>query len=164
LLLFPPGGGKDTAIGRTGRKYWRWLLALQMGLIVIIFFLGREPYKWFTIAFIFSLFATPLSHLDWIIDWLPNPRLRATTLFLVLLLPCISFAIGRQEAYLIKAGYSKLVVDVSRSKRTLKDEATKPVSYLGFIGGCYILFEGKTGQIVLVKQSDNLTLFLIPGK
>jgi hypothetical protein len=159
-----PGGGANTTVGRIGRKYWRLFLGLQVVVICMMAIYGPEPRKWIVVASLVALFSAPLSHLEFLIERIPNPRARMTSLFLVLLLPGIAFAFGRQEAYLIKSGHPNQTVDIKRSNLPLSEDATKPVAYLGFVGGTYILYETKTEQLVLVKQQDNSQLYLTPRK
>lgn len=167
LLVSPkitPGGGADTTIGRIGRKYWRLFLGLQVVIICMVAIYGPEPRKWIVVAALVSLFSAPLSHLEFLIERIPNPRARMTSLLLVLLLPGIAFAFGRQEAFLIKSGHPNQTVDIKRSNLPFLEDATKPVAYLGFVGGTYILYETKTEQVVLLKQHDKSQLFLTSRK
>lgn len=158
---FPPGGGRASKVGMFGQKYWRWLLALQLCITVIVAIYWPEPVKWFFVAGLVSSFSTFFAHLQKLIEVVPNPRVRATALFLVLLLPSISFAYGRQQAFLVKTGTSKQFVDVVRSRLAIASDEKNPVAYLGFLGSVYVLRETKTGHLVLVKQRDDSPLFII---
>lgn len=159
----PSGGGNSSKVGQFGLKHWRWLLVLQICITVLVAIYAPEPGKWFVIAMLVSLFSTPLTHIEKLIEVIPNPRARNTTLFLVLLLPSISFAYGRQQAFLIKIGMSEQFVDVVRSKLPIASDEKNSVAYLGFLGSVYVLREAKTGQIVFVKQRDDSPLFLVPN-
>lgn len=158
----PPGGGSSSKAGQFGQKYWRWILALQIFITVLIAIYAPEPGKWFAVAMLVSFLSTPLTHIEKLIEVVPNPRARATTLFLVLLLPSISFAYGRQQAFLVKTGASEQNVDVARSKLPIASDEKNTVAYLGFLGSVYVLREAKTGQVVFVKQRDDSPLFLMP--
>lgn len=157
-----PGGGNDTPIGRFGLKYWRAIVAIQIITITLIAIFSPEPGKWFAVAVLISLLSTPFSHSDAIIELIPDPKLRSKVLFLVLLLPPISFAYGRLDAYLVKGGHPPRIVDVGRSKLELREEQDKRVAYLGRVGEIDVLFESLTGSIVLLKQSDETPLFITP--
>ena len=109
-----------------------------------------------------SLFSTALAHAEKLIELLPNPRFRATVLFMSLFLPTMGFALGRQQAYLVKTGAADQFVDVERSRLLLTAEGKNQVAYLGLLGNLYVLREGKTGHIVFVKQRDDSPLFLVP--
>lgn len=158
---FPPGGGNNSKVGMFGLKYWRLLVGLQIVIAALVAIYAPEPGKWFVVAMIVGLLGTPLTHVEMLIEIFPNPRVRATTMFLVLLLPAISFAYGRQEAYLVKTGASEQFVDIARSKLSLAGDDKSPVAYLGFLGNVYVLREGKTGQIVLVKPREDSPMFLV---
>lgn len=159
---FPPGGGNNTAVGRFGFKHWRLLLGAQIVLAVLVAIYAPEPGKWFVVATLMSLFSTPLTHIEKVIEIFPNPRARATVLFLSLFLPTMSFAYGRQQAYLVKTGAADHFVDIERSKLPLTGDGKDQVAYLGLLGNLYVLREGKTGHIVFVKQRDDSLLFLVP--
>ena len=157
----PPGGGSKSKVGMFGQKYWRWLLALLICIVVLVAIYGPEPGKWFAVAMLVSLFSTPLTHLEKLIEVVPNPRTRAMALLLVLLLPSISFAYGRHQAFLVKTGASEQFVDVVHSKLPIASDEKNPVAYLGFLGSVYVLREAKTGQVIFVKQRDNSPLFIV---
>lgn len=159
---FPPGGGNDTSIGRFGLRHWRLLLSLQIIVTVLVTIYAPEPGKWFVVALLVSLFSTALAHAEKLIELLPNPRFRATVLFMSLFLPTMGFALGRQQAYLVKTGAADQFVDVERSRLPLTAEGKNQVAYLGLLGNLYVLREGKTGHIVFVKQRDDSPLFLVP--
>ena len=158
----PVGGGNSTAIGNFGFKYWRALLSLQILLIALVVIFGKDPYRWFVVAVLFSLLSTALTHVDALVEILPNPQVRSTTLFLALLLPGLAFAQGRLQADNIKEGRTALFVDTSRSNLHFALDAKSPVVYLGFLNGTFVLFERKTGQIIFVKQKEDSPLTIGP--
>jgi hypothetical protein len=167
ILVSPnvtPGGGANTIVGRIGKKYWCLFLGLIVIAICMIAIYGPEPRKWLVVTALISLFSVPLSHLEFLVVRLPNPRTRLTMLTFALLLPGIAFGFGKQEAFSIKSGSPYQVVDVKRSNLPLTEDGKNPVAYLGFVGGTYIFYETKTGQVVLMKQQDNSQLYLIPQK
>lgn len=156
----PPGGGAGTAVGQFGIRHWRSMCALLAVAVVVLAVYGREPGKWLIVATMVSLFSIPLSHVDALIELMPNPRTRATLLWFFIFLPAAAFSGGRIEAFIVKAGRSPQIVDADRSMLPLVEDKEHRVAYLGFIGGTYLLFEEKTGQIVLVKQHSERPLFI----
>ena len=165
LLLssrLPPGGGSKTVVSQFGFKHWRIVFAGLILIIVLVAIFAPEPGKWFVVAALLALFSTPLSHISEVIELLPNPRIRTTVLFLSLLLPAMSFAYGRQEAHRVKTGSANYFVNVERSKLPLEFDEKSQVAYLGLLGDLYVLREGKTGNIVFLRQRSDMPLFLIP--
>jgi hypothetical protein len=156
----PPGGGRDTKIGVFGRKHWRGLLALLIIFASLIAQFGPEPNRWLIFAGLISLLSVPLSHVEKVIEIVPNPSVRAIALYLLILLPASSFAYGRLQAFFVQRGTPQQFVDVTRSKLPLVSDAKNPVAYVGLLGDIYVLREARTGEIVLVKQRDDLPLFL----
>jgi len=160
--FFPPGGGASSVIGKAGITHWRILVFGEVFLITVVYFFVPEPTKWLVIAMLAGPLSIPLTHLDKVIQFVPDPSTRATFLFLVVLLPPLSFAEGRQDAFKVKANSAAQFVDVSRSQLPLTSDEKNPVAYLGYLGNVYILRESKTGQIIIVKQHDDHPLFLSP--
>lgn len=158
----PPGGGAATTPGRFGRNHWRSLLSLNVLAILGLSLFGPDPQKWFLVGLLIAFFSTPLSHLELLIEIVPNPKWRNTSLFMLLLLPGLAFAHGHQQAFLVKAGLPERVVEITRSNLPLASDTKNPVSYLGFLGGTHILYEALSGQVVFLKQPDDALLFIIP--
>lgn len=160
--LLPSGDGNNTPIGQFGLKYWRLLVSIQIICIALLINFGQEPNKWFIISFLIAPLSIPLSHSKLVIDFIPDPKLRNIILFLVFLLPSISFAYGRFDAFLIKHDYSNRVVDVTRSKMDLKETKKKRIAYLGRVGETDIMYESLTGTIIFTKQVEDKPLFFTP--
>jgi hypothetical protein len=158
--VFAPGGGNQTAVGRFGFKYWRILVAGDLALLVAVVLLVPEPNKWYLICMFLPILSTPLTHVQSIIELIPNPRVRAVVLLHVLLLPCLSFAYGRVTAISLASGDAPLYVDVERSGLPLRSDLSAPVIYLGKLGETYVFLERKTGWIALVKPKDDVPLIL----
>lgn len=156
----PPGGGASSKVGQFGQKHWRWFVAIPICIAVAGAIYGREPWKWLAVAMLLSPLSIPLAHLEKLIEVIPNPHARHTTLYLLLLLPMMSFVHGRLDAFYVKTGASGQFVDVVRSKLPIENDENNRVAYLGYLGNVYVLREAKTGQLVLVKQSDDSPLFL----
>lgn len=157
----PPGGGADTKIGRFGRKYWRSLLAVHISVVVLIGIFGQAPEKWFVVASLASVLSVPLSHLAFFISVIPDPRIRGSVLFLLFLVAGMAFAYGRLDAHLAKTGFSPQVVDVTRSNLSLQSDKKKPVAYLGYVGGYFMLYESATGSVVIMKPKNDNAIFLL---
>ncbi len=157
--VLPPGGGANSVINRTGRKYWGTLLAILCITIVVTITYAPEPSKWYILAVLVTLFSTPLTHVPRIIELIPSPRVRAFGLLLLIALPALAFAQGRLRAYNITQGYAEHCVDLSRSALPPGPAASK-AAYLGYLGGMHVLREHPSGVIVFVKQKEDAPLYL----
>lgn len=155
----PPGGASDSGFRQFGLKHWRILVALNLVLIVLIIVFVPYESKWIVIASLISLLSVPICHLEYFISAIPNSKIRATILFLLLLLGGIAFAHGKIEAELIKTKGARQVVDVDRSKLKLKSNNQNPVSFLGYLAGYFVLYESATQNIVFIKGSDSIQIF-----
>ena len=159
---FPPGGGANTRLGRFGHKHWRFLVAVDLLLSVVIANFGSSPFRWFIVALLVGLLSTPLSHLNLTIAYLPNPRVRASILFLLLWIPCAAFAYGRIDAHLVKSGQGPLKVDAVRSLLPVTVGEKAPITYLGRLGEYFALYEATSQSVVFVKPKDDTPLFINP--
>ncbi len=95
---FPPGGGAQSRIRQLGRKHWQGLIIVNFLLVLISASFLPEPGKWFVVAVLVSFFSTPMTHLDYFIALIPNPRLRDTILYLLILTDALAFAFGNLDA------------------------------------------------------------------
>ena len=159
-----PGGGANSDIGKFGIKHWKWIVSLVFIVSVVILNFVPEPIKWVIFAAVVSTLGVGLTHIPILIELLPNPFVRARVLPLVVFLPIFAFAVGRTNAFDIKAGLPKIEVDVLRSNINMQVEANHPVAYLGYVDGCHFLYETCSGNVCIYKQNGNTVLFLNPRK
>ena len=157
---FPPGGGTQSRIGQLGRKHWQGLIIVNFLLVLISASFLPLPGKWFVVAVLVSFFSTPMTHLDYFIALIPNPRLRGTILYLLIITAALAFAFGNLDAHLAKTGYGKTIVDIERSKISLNTSESSLVMYLGFLGGYFVLYETTTDSLILVKEKGDAPLVL----
>jgi hypothetical protein len=136
--------------------------SIKIAAIVAVAIFFPEPGKWFVVAFLVSSLSSALHQVGALAKIVPDPPTRALTLYFLLLLPGISFAYGRVEAFLIKSDNPTRTVDIGRSKVALTATPKKPVAYLGYVGGNHVLYESVTGQVVFLKQKDENPLFIQP--
>jgi len=160
----PPGGGSGSSFGQFGLKHWRILVALNLVLIVLTIVFIPSQSKWLIVAILISFLSAPMSHIEYFISAIPNSQIRATVLFLLLLLGGFAFAHGKIEAEFIKTKGARQIVDVDRSKLKLKSDNQNPVSFLGYVAGYFVLYESATENIVFIKGSDSNQMFFHENK
>lgn len=160
ITHYPPGAGADTPIGRKLNKHRTWLAAslILIAANVAIFF--TRPEKWLVVAALIGPLSTGIGNLDSLIKVLPNAGMRYSILSVIVLLPIFSIYQGSRQAHDIKDNRPAQFVDVVRSKLPIESDEKHSVAYLGYLGNVYILREGKTGQLIFVKQRDDSPLFL----
>jgi len=158
-----PGGGADTAIGRFGRKNWRWLIGLVFfGIFLVVTFVP-SPWKWLLVATLSIPLPVPLTHSNFFITLLPSSQARATTLSFSVVLAILAIYFGAFNADQAKNGQGSTIVDVSRSKLSLQDDAKKPITYLGYVSGYFLLLETMTGTIVFLEPKGDTPVYLLPN-
>jgi hypothetical protein len=157
---FPPGGGAHSRIGQFVQKHEQRLIAVNILLVLISAFFLPVPGKWFVVTVLVAFFSMPMTDLDYFIALIPNPRLRGTILSLFISVAAAAFAFGNYDAHIVKTGYGKTIVDMERSKMSLRTSESSPVMYLGFIGGYFVLYETTTDSLILVKEKGDAPLVL----
>ncbi|WP_447860817.1 hypothetical protein [Nitrospira calida] len=84
--------------------------------------------------------------------------------FLLIFVAGMAFYYGTYNAHLARTGRDSMLVDVSRSKLSLQYDARKPVVYIGYVSGYFVLPESISGAIVFVKAKDDApALLLLPN-
>jgi hypothetical protein len=156
----PPGGGAHTRIKQFLYKHWPVPIAIYILLIVLSALYLPMPRKWFVVAFFVSLLGVPMTHLDYFIALIPNPRLRATILSTFILIAAMAFAYGNLDAHFAKTGYGRMIVDIERSELSLSSSENSSITYLGYIGGYFALYEAATDSFLLVKEKADAPLVL----
>jgi len=157
----PPGGGANTRVGQFGRRHWRGLLSANLLGIFLILFFAPEPDKWLFISIPIVFFATPLTHLDYIIELVPNPEIRSFVLSYVLFIATFVFYIGRLNGYNVLQGRAPLLVDVRASDLQLHSDDQHPISYVGHAGDCFVLYESIDSHLVILKADKVGALVLM---
>lgn len=160
--FLPPGGGANSTIGRFGLKHWRIIVAVDIIIVLAMALFLNQPEKWMAIAVFVSFLSTPLTHLDVFVALIPNPRARASILFLLIFVLGFAFAIGKSQAYAITHGRAAYLVDVQSSGIQLAVDASG-LSYVGYLADNFILYENDTKRIVFVKGKDRNLLVLKPN-
>ena len=159
---FPPGGAPQTPSILFVFKHWR--IFVIAGLIIIWGIGGytSSPNRWLIVAVLVGLLSVPLSHSEFIIRYIPNPRLRQGILFYILLIPPLAFHFGHDRADDVKKGRGPLTVDIVRSKLSLDVSENKPVTYIGHLGEYFALYEATSQSVALVKLKEDAPLFFKP--
>jgi hypothetical protein len=159
--LLPPGGGAETPIGRFGRRHWRLLLSLDMIAIALVGWFGPEPSRWFVMAFLMLPLATSLTHLEYFITLMPNPKVRAVMLEAPVLLAVMAFAAGRNNAFFLLRDGGPVLVDVAGSGLNLQSNKGHPVSYVGHLANFFIVYESATSHLVILRADKVDSLVLV---
>lgn len=158
---FQSGEGADTIIGRFGRTHWRQLAILDLVAILSVVLFGTEPLKWFLVAMLMIPLTVLPTHLDYFIELMPNPSVRASLLQFPLIIAALSFAQGRLQADNLLKGAGPLLVDVVGSGLQLKSDAAHPVSYVGHVADFFVLYDSAQSQVVLLNAQKVNSLALI---
>lgn len=145
-------------------NFWRAICGLLIiGAALVINYMP-EPANWFFATLLSIPLCLPLIHLRALVKALPNKDARTFAAVVIVLLPGLAFSFGRAEAYLVKTGTARLIVDVSRSNLALQGDMKNPPIYMGLLGETFVVFEPKTNSLVFIKQKGDSPLFLIARK
>lgn len=154
--ILPPGGGRDTPIGRALRRNWGWLALFWAANVIVVLVVGAEPWKWFALAMLISLLSTPLANTDAAMEAIPNDAVRSIVLFVILWCPGLAFANGRIDADYLKTGRAQNVIEASRLPLALqlRSTAQKPIMYAGRLGDRLAFYETLSKQLILVREDE----------
>jgi hypothetical protein len=148
----PPGGGKNTPVGRALNKYKRAIFSAALLLVVGLYFLRLPQYLPIFPFLAALLVAIPIGNLPQFQRLLPDEIRYSVVLFLCAL-PFLAFSVGESRA--------AEIVDGTRF-RFLVDAGLEPVvslRYVGHAGEEYFFYEPKIKAIVLIKRPDKPLVF-----
>jgi hypothetical protein len=81
---------------------------------------------------------------------------------LIVLIPIYAIDAGLEGASKAKRGEGTLFVDLSASASQLPVGPHQPVSYLGRLGDFFVVYEAKTGRLIIVRTDKVESLALVP--
>jgi hypothetical protein len=158
---FSPGEGQNTKIGRFGRRYWRVFLGLDIIAVIVLLIFVVDPVKWLFAAFMLGTpLASALSHFGFIIDLVPNPKIRLLIIFIILVLPILSYGWGNTDAVKIRTGRPERQVDVKNSVGDIANINETHLAYLGLAGNYHFLFSKLSDRVFIIKNDSVKILVL----
>jgi len=147
----PPGGGRETSIGRfLNKKWFTFILVVLWIFIVIYLFSNGEKDRW--IVWVIFAELTPTLFLFNIGLWreeIADAQLRFNLIQAFVLIPIISIATGKYDSELIKNNYRyKYVINTKiDSHQTIRNDTIK--------------FLGSTETKLFFSDLKNTTTFII---
>lgn len=149
----PPGGGRDTAIGRILNRFRSLIIFAYFAGTTALMIFGPET-KWLILP---MLFALPIYNVvkarGVLADILPHDSARSVVLYLLAVLPTWAYGHGRLEATSLLEGreYRYLASSTTEGiKIGNPDEAKTRVKYVGHVN-----------DYVFLLLPDNITLAII---
>jgi hypothetical protein len=159
----PSGGAANTPIGRAVNSNLRLLALLNLSAILAILVQIETPERWLCAALLTGFFNIALVGLPFFVELIPNYHARYSVLYLAIVVAGLAIYVGTYRAYDAKLGRSQVVVDVARSNLKLQTSVGRPVAYLGFLGGYFVLLESSSGTVAMIKLKDDTAIFLMPN-
>ncbi|MDP9908227.1 hypothetical protein J2W27_000320 [Variovorax boronicumulans] len=149
----PPGGGKDTPLGKVLNRHKR--LIFLVGLIITIsLYASNISYLLLPAPFLAALLLViPIGNLSQIQRLLPD-NLRYTVVFFLCLVPLLSITTGELKA--------KSIIDGTRFHFLIDPTLPPSISlrYIGHAGEEYFFYEPQRSSIVLMKRVPDKPLAL----
>lgn len=151
----PPGGGANTRLGRCLRANSRIIGVFIIFSIAVIITIIKEPDRWFYVAMLIAVPAdAALQHVRLVQEILPDPRLRSSILFCLLIMPGLSFAIGNREAYERIEGSGNKFIEIIKPT-DLKDCFPKEKQiYLGLAGKRLFTLSQETKKVTVLQEGE----------
>lgn len=118
------------------------------------------PERWLIAAMLFL----PLSVVGFIglgLNRYVTGNLRQTLFILIVVIfPFCVITAGEERANGIKEGRGRIIVEKAGVASSLVASETRPLFYVGFVSGTFVIYESLTKSVVLVKQVDTAPLIL----
>jgi hypothetical protein len=163
----PPGPPKPIVwIDSLIPVFIRWKPAfigvwLSIGMIAYLF--AREPWKWFALFVVAIPFSSLLTDAGFFVALISNRQLRSVLAFIIAPFPFIAIFYGSSDAHTIMDGRAKYLVESKTINLQKVDIKNDKLEYVGFVGNTFFLYDPGSRGLILMKQSDNLVLQLIPN-
>lgn len=156
---------KSSTVQRSGFIKWvseNWNLIAIFGVFGVFVCLQAVGgmLGWMLAAPCILPFAIALADRAPIQSYVPSSVHRRWLLMFLAILPFLVVARGLENAGLIKDGKGRMIVEKVGVASSLAAVDEKPLFYVGFVGGTFVIYETLTKNIVLAKQSDSTILFL----
>lgn len=144
-----PSSGPLRRIG--GRLYRAWIAAVPLMVFLVV---GNLPprLRWAAALLVFIPWIRILSDTPFVSELLPG-RYRVHIVYWLVAFPFLSLQQGVNQAESFFDGAEATTVYPTGGAKDVQCDASHPIGYLGFAGGTYFLFEGKTGNVVMLNQA-----------
>jgi hypothetical protein len=139
---FPPGGGRDTPIGRFLVKHKELLGVLYLASLIVVVVFGRSPLKWMVASAMVAPFIVPFLRKLGVFSSIEDARLRETILFVLVLVAGYGYTNGNLAAQALFNIKKATCVEL------------KP----GIVSGCFRLEGVLTGTYFLLMPDGRSTL------
>jgi len=158
----------NSGVGAGGQSDSVQWIRKSKGRIVFIFsclgfisiWLFDFPERWLIAALLFL----PLSVVGFIglgLNRYVTGNLRQTLFILVVVFfPFCVITAGEERANSIKEGRGRIIVEKAGVASSLVASESRPLFYVGFVSGTFVIYESLTKSVVLIKQVDNAPLIL----
>jgi len=151
----PPGGGRDTAIGRFLNRFSSELgLAYVVGTGALLVFAPESKWE----ALLPVLIAVPIWNLakarGVLIDILPHERTRSIVVYMLAVLPMWAYGHGRLEAFKLLEGKDYIYLAISTTDGIKVGDPNDPKTRVKYIG--------HVNDYVFLLLADNTTLAIVP--
>lgn len=149
--MLPYGGGADTKTGHFLRKHTNLFLFIWLTLVTTMLLTSDSPYRWtVAVGMILPTLSVPVMESGLLSETIIDRNLRASILAVLIAIPLLSFATGKQEAGLISKNMKFTTIDLGTINQVRPSDTTT------------YKFLGLTGGFVFGVSMDNKTTLMIP--
>ncbi|MFM0309747.1 hypothetical protein P0D71_18350 [Paraburkholderia sp. RL17-383-BIF-A] len=142
-----------TFFWRVANKYLHIWETFGPVVALILVVAISAPEKWFALLFLLAPWIRRLADLPYFAQILPEFKLRLRTVYWLVAFPVLTIGLGASNADLYFSGDESRIVAATGAATGLQWDQEHPIGYLGFAGGTYFLFEGKTGSVIMLNQA-----------
>lgn len=147
-------------VARNGNRI-RMLCALSAVIAYVL--TPQYPLLWLLLVFL--LFPVTFIAVDseYLKNVFPSLYARHIAVGFFIMLPVMAGAFAALNAEAVKRGVAKKIVVRTGIAANVSAQDGKPVMYVGFLSGTYVLYETSTRRVVIVKQSDSEPIVFEPN-
>ena len=165
--VFPPGGGKDTVLGKFLNRFVFVFVAGYTIGIILLFMFGPDE-KWWLVPMLIAIPASlSLKKIGFLEDVILSDGARSTVIFLLAILPPFSYGHGHLKALSIHTGkkFSYTVSSIEGAGQKAENVPLEQPRYIGQAGEQIFFFLPKNNSVLLTKLDNikNLELKTYPS-
>ncbi|WP_133116818.1 hypothetical protein [Paraburkholderia acidicola] len=144
-------------------KWKELIFIIWFGSSAIIYQTTPEPIKYFVLAIASLPFAGLVSDAELFVSMIPHIKFRRILCFILTPFPFLALLTGSLDAHKIIENQAKYIINPTSLSSLKISGISGKLEYVGLIGNTFFLYDPVSKGLLLLKQSDNLAMNLLPN-
>lgn len=149
--------------GWAARNGNRIKMLCAFGAVITFGLTPEYPLLWLLLLILLFPMLFVVVDSEYLKDLIPSSSTRHLAVGFFVMLPLIAGGFAAINAETVKRGLAKKIVVKTGIAANVSSAVGKPVMYVGFLSGTYVLYETSTRRVVILKQSDSEPLVFEPN-